>query len=131
MWFIELFSTSGRYGRGRYILTDIATQVLAIVFIFLVSFASKWFLIVAVPGWPALWWINIAATVKRLHDLGRPGDDILKLFIPFIGSWMDLKLMYQPGIEEGTGEAMRDYNIREYNRRHPGYQPPDYRNFIR
>ena len=126
-----LFSTEGRYGRGEYIITDISTYIIAVILGVLVALVSGWLLIVAIPGWIALWWINIAATVKRLHDLGRPGDDILKLFIPFVGSWIDLKLMYQSGVDETTVEEMRDYQIKQNRNKYPSYKPPDSTNFYR
>ena len=91
MKFSEVFSSEGRYSRSRYNLTHIVTHFLAIG-LALLAFISGWFLIVVILAWLVLWFIDMQATVKRLHDLGREESDMVKLFIPFVGTFMDWKL---------------------------------------
>jgi hypothetical protein len=65
------------------------------------------------------------ATVKRLHDLGREESDVLKLFIPFVGTFMDWKLHYQAGDAERDMEAFDDYQRYMYDKKMGSFKPKD------
>jgi uncharacterized membrane protein YhaH (DUF805 family) len=86
---------------------------------------SFWLLILVIPVWLFLWYIDIVATIKRLHDLGRPGDDIIKTFLPILGSIMDLKLWYESGQNEIDHETFKEYQIREYEKKKRAKNPRD------
>ena len=112
-----ILKSEGCYSRSQYILTDIVTTFLIIVSYILVSI-NIFFLILAVPLWLLSWYIYIIASIKRLHDLGRSGNEVIKLLIPIIGTFMDMKLWYESGQHEQNMEAYNDYKIQQYNRKH-------------
>jgi uncharacterized membrane protein YhaH (DUF805 family) len=122
--FSEVFSSDGRYSRSQYNITQIVTHLLAMVLVFLVV-VSPWLLIPAVPAWLVLWFIDMQSTVKRLHDLGREEGDIFKLLIPFVGTFMDLRLHYQSGEKEGDIEAFDDYQRYMYDKKMGSHSPKD------
>ncbi|MFV0431587.1 MAG: DUF805 domain-containing protein [Alphaproteobacteria bacterium] len=53
-------------------------------------------------------WINIALTVKRLHDIGITGWATLILFIPVVAFFLSLFLLFCPGTkgENSYGKAV-------------------------
>ena len=124
MKFGQILSSKGSYTRGQYILTQLVMYLLVFGLIWLVS-TNLLFLILAIPVGLFLWYLDIIATIKRLHDLGRPGDDFLKTFIPLLGSIMEWKLWYESGQQEMDMEAYREYKIHEYDRRHRRRNPRD------
>ena len=97
------FKTSGRVSRAAYFLAGL---LLAIVQAFLL------YRFTLVPegtsesqGWAAAFWLvmlvslwaNVALSVKRLHDIGRPGIIAAALFIPVISIIAFIALCLVPG----------------------------------
>ena len=97
------FRFSGRVSRAAYFLAGL---LLAIVQAFLLyrftlvpeeSSASQ--------GWAAAFWLvmivaiwaNVALSVKRLHDIGKPGVIAVALFIPIISIIAFIALCLIPG----------------------------------
>ncbi|HEX2963385.1 MAG TPA: DUF805 domain-containing protein [Ignavibacteriales bacterium] len=89
------FSFRGSIGRGKYVFTCAATYVIAILFVaygfvpLLESYPmTKGIMFVFII---LSQWIVTAASVKRLHDLGKPGSYLFALdkgkysaFLPYI-----------------------------------------------
>jgi uncharacterized membrane protein YhaH (DUF805 family) len=101
LWFF--FKFSGRVGRAAYILGFLFTLML-------VSLPLNQFIRVpegspSAQGWSlvfgltflAFLWAHIALSVKRLHDLGRPGILSLALFIPVVSIVAFVLLCAMPG----------------------------------
>jgi uncharacterized membrane protein YhaH (DUF805 family) len=97
------FRFSGRVSRAAYFLAGL---LLAIVQAFLL------YRFTLVPegtsesqGWAAAFWLvmlvslwaNVALSVKRLHDIGRPGIIAAALFIPVISIIAFIALCLVPG----------------------------------
>lgn len=110
--FDVFFSFAGRIRRSTFFL--------AIVFVWCAFFnlnylLESWF--GASAGWwlclPLLWSI-IAVSVKRYHDIGKTGRNLLLLFIPVIGPlWVFVELCCRKGVA-GTnryGESPRAETI--------------------
>jgi len=45
----------------------------------------------------ALFWIDLVAAIKRLHDRGRDGWFLLLSVVPFLGLWLVVELLLLPG----------------------------------
>ncbi len=97
------FRFSGRVSRAAYFLAGL---LLAIIQVFLL------YRFTLVPegtsesqGWAAAFfvmmlvsvWANVALSVKRLHDIGRPGIFAAALFIPVISIIAFIALCLIPG----------------------------------
>ena len=83
------------------------------------------FLILAIPLWLLLFYVDITATIKRLHDLGRPGSDIFLSIVPFVSWSLSWQLWFKSANGEIDREASRDYWIKEYDKRYKRYHPRD------
>ncbi len=99
--FLELFSFSGRANRAHYfwhILLDGFVVLGAVIILGILDLA-----IAPIFSLPALGiafgaaWAALAITVKRLHDLDRPGWHIFLFWIPLYNIWLELVLLFQPG----------------------------------
>lgn len=98
-----LFKLGGRLGRAPYLL--------AFLFIGLFQAFPFYRYLIAVPGstssdgWAMLFLLSLVAslycyvaiTVKRLHDLGRPGLEAAWLFVPIISLIVFVALCIVPG----------------------------------
>ena len=105
--FLELFSLSGRANRFRYIwhiiLDDLVIAGMAAT-LFLLGTATPLALLpaplVVVPAIGiglAGAWAASAVTVKRLHDLDRPGWHVLLLAIPLYNIYLSIVLFFVAG----------------------------------
>jgi len=97
------FRFKGRVSRAAYFLAGLLLAVVQ-------AFLLYRFMLVAEDspagqGWASAFWVmmivaiwgNIALSVKRLHDLGRPGPIALVLFIPVISIVAFIALCLIPG----------------------------------
>lgn len=84
----------GRTGRARF-WTFMLVSILVSVVLGLISdiLSGIYSLVVLVPA--------LAVSVRRLHDIGKSGLNLLWLFLPFIG-WIYLIYLY---IQEGEPSA--------------------------
>jgi uncharacterized membrane protein YhaH (DUF805 family) len=102
-FFWLFFRFAGRLNRVAYLLVFLLTVVA-------VSFPLYQFMRVpaespAAQIWSVLFgltfltflWVHVATSVKRLHDMGKPGILALSLFIPVISIAVFLILCFFPG----------------------------------
>lgn len=99
--FLELFSFDGRANRARYfwhvVLDDLVVITTAAMTVFMGMFTS----LVTIPLFGiglAAAWAALAITVKRLHDLDRPGWHVLLFMIPLYNIYLAIVLF----VAEGT-----------------------------
>jgi uncharacterized membrane protein YhaH (DUF805 family) len=99
-----VFSMTGRYNRSKYIWTSLGIAVVANVLSFILgmvvggsggdtSTAQALSLFISIPT--AV--IGAFQSVKRLHDLGRPGSHYWLLLIPFYNIYIAIILLFQKG----------------------------------
>jgi len=102
---VDLFTFEGRTNRAWYfwhvLLDDFAVVMLVFVLAVMGSLLGfPWGLAVVPPLLSAIVggsWAAIAVTVRRLHDLGRPGWHWWLLFIPFFNLYFGFVLVFQRG----------------------------------
>lgn len=105
---MKLFSFKGRAKRSEYILqTIVAPFVLAVMLVF--TFSYEYTPILFVPMSMILFLHEISITVRRLHDLGRPGSHFWFLMIPLVNMYFAFILVFKRGVEgpnEYDGETI-------------------------
>lgn len=107
--FLELFSLSGRANRARYIWHIILDDLVVAGMVGVLFFSSFFFLPLPLIAVPAVGiglagaWAALALTVKRLHDLGRPGWHLLLLAVPLYNIYLSIVLFVVAGTA-GTNE---------------------------
>ena len=100
--FLELFSLEGRANRAWYlkhiILDDFVILALMVTLVMLMQgpLGGLWTLPLAgaVAGG---FWAAVAVTVKRLHDLDRPGWHWWLMMVPLYNIYLGLVLVFQKG----------------------------------
>jgi uncharacterized membrane protein YhaH (DUF805 family) len=98
----EFLTTDGRYNRLRYfgfsvlvsIIGTIISTVLQLAAGNSESFVPFLFLIVLLI---VEIYLSVCITVKRFHDLGKPGTHYFLLFIPFYNIYIALVLLFKKG----------------------------------
>ena len=109
------FSFAGRINRAVYILTFLF--MLAVVSFPLYQFmrvpeespaAQTWSVLFGVT-FAIFLWVHISSSVKRLHDMGKPGIIAVSLFIPIVSFIAFLALCVFPG-EPGPNRYARQTN---------------------
>ncbi len=99
--FLDLFSFAGRANRARYfwhvVLDDLVVFTTAAMTVFMGLFTSLAALPLIGIGLGAAW-AALAVTVKRLHDLDRPGWHALLFMIPLYNIHLSIVLF----VVEGT-----------------------------
>ena len=100
--FVEIFSIRGRANRMWYfwhiLLDDLVLFSIAIALIVASGvLGTPLFVLPAVGVFFAGVWAAIAVTVKRLHDLDRPGWHWFLLAIPIYNIYLGLVLLFQKG----------------------------------
>ena len=99
--FLDLFSFAGRANRARYfwhvVLDDLVVFTTAAATVFMGLFTSLAALPLIGIGLGAAW-AALAVTVKRLHDLDRPGWHVLLFMIPLYNIYLSIVLF----VVEGT-----------------------------
>lgn len=104
-WLLHLFSLRGRVDRGDYLLHSVLDGIITMALMMGVALLLGE---VSAPARPlvqlAIWaifitaaWIEFAITVKRLHDLGRPGWHGLLLAIPVYNIYLSCLLTFRAG----------------------------------
>ena len=106
--FLELFSLSGRANRARYfwhILLDdlVVAGMVGMLFFFsvvtpLAILPAPLVVVPAVGVGLAGAWAALATTVKRLHDLNRPGWHLLLFAVPLYNIYLSIVLFVVAGI---------------------------------
>ncbi len=99
---LELFSFQGRVNRAWYVwhtFLDGAVAVGLILAIVIVGgvLGNPLFVLPAVGVAVAAIIAELAITVKRLHDIGRPGWHWWLLLIPFYNIYLGLSLLFKRG----------------------------------
>lgn len=103
----HLFSFQGRAGRGEYLLHSVGDIFILIVFALAFAEVNErtamsetldtinliLFIVVFFGGMIA----EICVTVRRLHDLGRPGSHFFLTWIPIYNLYLALVLLLQAG----------------------------------
>jgi uncharacterized membrane protein YhaH (DUF805 family) len=109
---LDLFSFEGRANRAWYLwhilLDDLVMFTLAIVFIVMMTVTG--IPLFALPLAGAIIggvWAGAAVTVKRLHDLDRPGWHWWLLLVPIVNIYMGVILLFAKGTE-GSNQFGRD-----------------------
>lgn len=100
----NLFSLKGRYTRSCYFWTSVVLSLLfPIVFtVVLISASSAGYKqetldLIQLYGQLLAITTIVPQTVKRLHDLDRPGSHFWLLFVPIYGLWLSLVLLCKKG----------------------------------
>ncbi|MYG80507.1 MAG: DUF805 domain-containing protein [Gemmatimonadetes bacterium] len=98
---VELFTFEGRANRSHYwlikVVGGIVFAVYALIFAGLTDAFGPIFIL---PMLGFLWtgaWAGLAATVKRLHDLNRPGWHFFLLGIPIYNLYLWFLLLCRGG----------------------------------
>jgi uncharacterized membrane protein YhaH (DUF805 family) len=98
----EMFSLEGRANRAWYfwhtILDDVVIVTALILFV-VVGVATHPLLAVPLLGLVgAAGWAAAAVTVKRLHDIGRPGWHLVLLAVPLYNLYLGAVLVFQKSV---------------------------------
>ncbi len=109
---LDLFSFEGRANRAWYfwhiLLDDVVMFTLAMVFIVLMMVTGTPLFALPLAGvMIGGIWAGVAVTVKRLHDLDRPGWHWWLLLIPLVNIYMGLVLLFAKGTQ-GPNQFGRD-----------------------
>ena len=109
---LDLFSFEGRANRAWYLwhilLDDLVMFTLATVFAVLMFVTGTPLFAVPLAGVVIGGiWAGVAVTVKRLHDLDRPGWHWWLLLIPLVNIYMGLVLLFAKGTQ-GPNQFGRD-----------------------
>ncbi len=98
--FLELFSFSGRANRARYIWHVLLDDLVVVGMIAVLVIVGMFTPLVALPAIGVALggaWAALAVTVKRLHDLDRPGWHVLLLMIPLYNIYLSIVLFVVAG----------------------------------
>lgn len=101
---LEVFSPEGRANRAWYfwhiVLDDLAMfTALLVLMVAGMQIGFGWVAAPIVGVIVAGGWAGIAVTVKRLHDLGRPGWHWFLLMVPIYNIYLGLVLLLKKGEE--------------------------------
>ncbi len=97
------FGISGRVSRAAYFLGGLLLLVVQMFPLYRFTLvpeesaqAQTWAMVFGLVVLVSIW-SNIALTIKRLHDVNRPGFLALTLFIPVISILVFIALCFYPG----------------------------------
>ncbi len=96
----KIIFARGRAGRLEYVLGSIAVSVVSMI----VAGALDGLVFVG-AGWGAVAagaWVSITYSIRRLHDLDRPGYWLFLLIIPLIGFVLCLWMLFTRGVRRKT-----------------------------
>ena len=101
----HLFSFHGRIPRGTYFAHSVLGSFVVVALIggigiaavFLGEFGALFGTVAVFGVLFAYMWSETAVTVKRLHDIGRPGMHWFLLLLPVYNMYLSLVLLFQPG----------------------------------
>ncbi len=110
--FLDMFSTQGRANRSWYlwhiILDDLAIITATVGLAVLGVVTGSPLVGVPIVGVVVAGiWAGVCVTIKRLHDLGRPGWHWLLLAVPLYNMYLGLVLLFKKGTR-GSNEFGRD-----------------------
>lgn len=99
---LEVFTLQGRANRAWYfwhiVLDDVAILMLIVTLVLIGGVLQTPAVLLPIFGVIlAGVWAGIAVTVKRLHDLGRPGSHWWLLLIPIYNVYLGLVLLFGKG----------------------------------
>ncbi len=98
---VELFSFEGRANRSRYWLVQVSGTILLAVYALIFAGLAEAFgpiFILPVLGVALVGaWVGLAVTVRRFHDLNRPGWHLLLLGIPIYNLYLWFLLLCRGG----------------------------------
>jgi len=100
-----LFSSEGRVSAVQYwIFSFINWVIYLIIALFMVLIFEQittenenLFLYSSLFIWVIISFLFLFLRVKRLHDLGRPGEHIFLSIIPIYNIWLEIKILFVPG----------------------------------
>lgn len=101
----ELFFTyEGRLNRKRYFLRGLVIGLVGAVLIYLMTVAavSTENVLVAFADFVIYAIIAVSSfmlSIRRLHDMGKPGWWVLILFVPVVGVILSLVMLFKKGTE--------------------------------
>ena len=100
--FMELFSTRGRANRAWYfwhvLLDDLVILGLLVALMVMGAAIGSPAIILPIVGVIlAGTWAAVAITVKRFHDIDRPGWHFLLFLVPLYNVYLGLVLVFQKG----------------------------------
>lgn len=94
----NIFTANGRFNRLKYFLYNVILSVIwgilqSILFSMQSSTANILLLILGI----AFFYVQVCITIKRFHDLGKPGIHYLLLLIPLYNIYLALVLLFKKG----------------------------------
>ena len=101
---VEMLKTDGRANRAWYLwhilLDDLAIITGILLFTLLSGLTgSMLFMLPALGVLIGGLWAGVCITIKRLHDLNRPGWHWLLLMIPLYNIYLGITLLFRKGTE--------------------------------
>ncbi|MTI49569.1 DUF805 domain-containing protein [Sporosalibacterium faouarense] len=95
----KFFKPDGRINRAKYFFIPLISwaiiTVLYLLWNLIDSSIIPFLIILSTLGKV---YIDICITIQRLHDIGRPGEHILLLFIPLYNIYIALILLFEKGL---------------------------------
>lgn len=102
----SILSLQGRYNRAKYFWVMLAIQIITWITVVGISSsvagsnndfetAQTISLLICIGGTVLM----VFPTVKRLHDIGRPGSHYWLLLIPIYSLYLGMALLFQKGME--------------------------------
>ncbi len=106
---MRFFQFKGRAARGEFILHYLAESFLYVVFIVLAAFLKSrpgtpaWFSgalgLMVIVGFVVIIADSVSVTIRRLHDLDRPGSHWWLLFVPLYNIYLEFVLWFKRGTD--------------------------------
>jgi len=100
----NLLSMRGRISRREYITVSLVISVVSYVFVAAIGWISatsdegfRDATLLGVVVFAASTLVQGFYSIRRLHDLGRPGHDVLLLLVPFYNIYFSLILCFTRG----------------------------------
>ena len=103
MSLLQLFNSKGRFSRKQYIFVTLCGYLILILIYSLLALTSRIKVLIYINfGILVLYFFLLAivltmSIIKRLHDLGYPGNYYWKLHIPIAGQFLFYRLLLEKG----------------------------------
>ncbi|MEJ8554160.1 DUF805 domain-containing protein [Tepidibacter sp. Z1-5] len=95
---LKYFSFEGRFNRAKYFLYPFFTGIIFSIIEGLTFYIDNVFMWILLTVCAIAYTIfSVACTVKRLHDLGRPGTHFWLTLIPLYNIYLGLVLLFKKG----------------------------------
>ncbi|MFZ5986002.1 MAG: DUF805 domain-containing protein [Bacillota bacterium] len=97
----DLFSWQGRVGRLQYFGIHVIFSVIIGVIAGIATAVGDNAVLSLIVGllYVVYAYVSVVTTIKRFHDLDRPGVHYFFLFIPFYNIYLSLVLLFKKGTE--------------------------------